>query len=235
MFEVLKNAARAEVERYQSDPEKALRKIRVIIGGNHNSEDVTIKVMDEAGGIPRSEMKRLFSYFYSTATPDPTGILDDDGEGGPRDFSTDQPMAGLGMGLPLSRLYSRFLGGDLSVLSMESYGTDAWMYIPRLGNIAEPISECAAIAAFAPSLASGLPNSSPSVDPQFFQRDAVHASMFPPLFSNQDQAWNSPSGNKTAFADANANPSIPQSHVSFRVTIKDVKPQALINKKKEEE
>ena len=44
------------------------------------------------------------------------------------------PMAGLGFGLPLSRLYTRFLGGDLVLTSVPGYGTDVHINIPDLHN-----------------------------------------------------------------------------------------------------
>lgn len=48
--------------------------------------------------------------------------------------SVDSPLAGLGYGLPISRNYARVFGGDLIVMSMEGYGTDSFIYLPRLGE-----------------------------------------------------------------------------------------------------
>ena len=49
------------------------------------------------------------------------------------------PMAGLGYGLPISRCYARYLGGDLTIVSMEGHGTDSFLHLPRLGDRAEPL------------------------------------------------------------------------------------------------
>mmetsp|Transcript_37479 Transcript_37479/g.90400 ORF Transcript_37479/g.90400 Transcript_37479/m.90400 type:complete len:103 (+) Transcript_37479:102-410(+) len=55
------------------------------------------------------------------------------------DHNIDSPLAGLGYGLPISRSYARYFGGDLSIMSMEGYGTDCFVYLTRLGNTIEPI------------------------------------------------------------------------------------------------
>ncbi|KAG1364880.1 hypothetical protein G6F60_013676 [Rhizopus arrhizus] len=49
------------------------------------------------------------------------------------------PMAGFGYGLPISRLYARYFGGDLKLISMEGYGTDVYLHLNRLSNSDEPL------------------------------------------------------------------------------------------------
>ena len=38
-----------------------------------------------------------------------------------------------------SRLYARYFGGDLQLISMEGYGTDAYLHLSKLGNVQEPL------------------------------------------------------------------------------------------------
>ena len=90
--------------------------IRVVIA--EGAEDVTIKISDEGGGIRRSGLQRIWTYLYTTANS-PLLEMDADTGAGPA------VLAGYGYGLPLSRLYARYFGGDLQVLSMDGYGTDA--------------------------------------------------------------------------------------------------------------
>lgn len=49
------------------------------------------------------------------------------------------PLAGYGYGLPLSRLYARYLQGDLVIFSYEGYGTDATVYLKVLSNEANEL------------------------------------------------------------------------------------------------
>ena len=72
------------------------------------------QISDEGGGIPRSGLPKIWTYLYSTAK-NPV-IL------GRQDQEMPNVMAGYGYGLPISRLYARYFGGDLQVISMEGYG-----------------------------------------------------------------------------------------------------------------
>ena len=53
-------------------------------------------------------------------------------------------LAGYGVGLPLSRLYARYFGGDLDVKSLEGLGTDAYLHLSRLGHNCENLPEVVA-------------------------------------------------------------------------------------------
>ncbi|KAK7362041.1 hypothetical protein VNO77_04139 [Canavalia gladiata] len=115
VFELVKNLLRAVQERFM-DSDK-VPPIRIIVADG--IEDVTIKTSDEGGGIPRSGL------------PNP---LDEHSDLGIADNVT---MAGHGYGLPISRLYARYFGGDLQIISMEGYGTDAYLHLSRLGDSQE--------------------------------------------------------------------------------------------------
>lgn len=133
VFELVKNSLRAVNDRYE-DSDTDPPPIRLVVA--EGEEDITIKVSDEGGGIPRSGLPRIWTYLYSTARS-PLDDMDNDdtteGSDGP------SVLAGYGYGLPISRLYARYFGGDLQIISMEGYGTDAYLHLNRLGNVQEPL------------------------------------------------------------------------------------------------
>ena len=150
LLELLKNAMRATVECHcrgpvgpngepgEVDETSAVPDIKVVI--SVGEEDVCVKVADEGGGIPRSEVPLLWTYLHSTA-PRPSAIGMDVGSmqmGGMADSGHAMaPLAGFGVGLPLSRLYTQYFGGDLDIKSMDGYGTDCYVYLNRLGDSCE--------------------------------------------------------------------------------------------------
>lgn len=130
VFELVKNSLRAVQERFMNS-DKVEPCIRIIVADG--IEDVTIKISDEGGGIRRSGLPKIFTYLYSTAEK---LEYDDVLHGGADDGVS---MAGYGYGLPISRLYARYFGGDLQIISMEGYGTDAYLHLSRLGDSQEPL------------------------------------------------------------------------------------------------
>ena len=92
-------------------------------------EDITIKIADRGGGIPRSKMATIWKFAHTTAAPDQRNS----------DFGNEKSTGTKirGFGLPLARIYARYLGGELTLKSMEGYGLDAYLHLPRLGNSCE--------------------------------------------------------------------------------------------------
>merc|ERR1712110_114272 len=112
LFELFKNSMRATVETHSKA--KELPEIEVLLAkGEH---DVSIRISDQGGGIPRHITDHTFHYLVSTA-PRPSMT------------PTKAPLAGYGYGLPLSRLYARYFHGDLILNSYEGYGTDTVTFL----------------------------------------------------------------------------------------------------------
>ncbi|KAL4079369.1 mitochondrial branched-chain alpha-ketoacid dehydrogenase kinase-domain-containing protein [Scleroderma citrinum] len=133
VFELLKNSLRAVVERLGADAEErgvGYPPIKVIVV--EGSEDITIKISDEGGGIPRRAVPVVWTYMYTTMGGQ---SIDQDYHAG--DFQA--PMAGFGYGLPLSRLYARYFGGDLRLISMDGFGTDVYIHLNKLSSSCEPL------------------------------------------------------------------------------------------------
>ncbi|CAG8456637.1 6405_t:CDS:2 [Ambispora leptoticha] len=148
LFELLKNSLRATLEFHHSSPSLPAIKLIIVDGG----EDVTIKLSDEGGGIPISASEKVWNYVYSSTPNCPTTTAtqnseqkvpriiwrsDEEGirlEGEAQlkinDY-TDMPLISYGHGLPVARLTARYFGGDLSLVSMEGYGTDTYLSLYR--------------------------------------------------------------------------------------------------------
>jgi len=126
--ELIKNSCRASVVKFmESDRSQPIPPIVVVI--SKGDEDVTIKVADRGGGIPRSKMVNVWKFAHSTAGKDEISS----------DFGVDATTGTKirGFGLPLARIYARYLGGELTLKSMEGYGLDAYLHLPRLGDSCE--------------------------------------------------------------------------------------------------
>lgn len=134
LCETLKNACRATVEHHGDLPEERLPPVTCSIAFGH--EDVTLKISDRGGGIPRAQMPSIWTFMYSTwrrcnfGEEVPSLLLRGRTE-----------LAGWGVGLPLSLLYARYFGGDLRLLSMSGFGSDVYLHLSRLGSHVENLPE----------------------------------------------------------------------------------------------
>mmetsp|Transcript_9204 Transcript_9204/g.20523 ORF Transcript_9204/g.20523 Transcript_9204/m.20523 type:complete len:444 (+) Transcript_9204:127-1458(+) len=122
MTEILKNSLHATAKIVRSDRELQKRPISIIVcADDHN---VAIRVVDRAKGIPFEKVDKVWSYLYSTVK-----------EKRGSDFAEKAtPLAGYGVGLPLSRLYAKYLGGKLTLVSLPGYGTSVDIFLNRVDS-----------------------------------------------------------------------------------------------------
>lgn len=147
LSELLKNAVRATVESHQDRP-GGLPPVKIIVSGD--DKFCIVRMSDEGGGIripqsdnerriPQSDIERVWSWLYSTAPRLEEGTAPGRiGIDSPHGVSTDpadriSPLAGLGCGLPLSRLHAKYLGGQIDLHSLPNHGVDVYVYLNRLG------------------------------------------------------------------------------------------------------
>ncbi|KAJ3210865.1 hypothetical protein HDU67_004935 [Dinochytrium kinnereticum] len=140
LFEILKNALRAVVERREGEvgvgnaEREDMEPVRIYIEPENEGQSLLIRVSDRGTGIRAGDRPKLFLYAYTTAKParlDGSQFSGSETEGA--------PMAGFGYGLPLSRMYARYFNGDLTLTSKWGYGTDVYLTLHRsLEGIMEP-------------------------------------------------------------------------------------------------
>ncbi|KAI8928051.1 branched-chain alpha-ketoacid dehydrogenase [Entophlyctis helioformis] len=138
-MELLKNAMRATVE--YSGRIGRLEHPAVEIAIASAAGGVVVRIRDQGGGIPRHDLDRVWEYSYTTVEK-----YDDKDEG---IFSTQArmnmqqgvggPIAGLGFGLPMSRIYARYFGGSLEFRSLIGHGTDVFVRFPSISQQVESI------------------------------------------------------------------------------------------------
>jgi len=118
-----------EIPRYTCDTE--FPPIEIMIEDAEDS--AIIKVIDKGGGIAPCNMDKIWSFLFTTADTSRIDYI-----AVPVPYSRmEPPMAGYGYGLPLSRMYCQFFGGDLRVESTEGVGTNATCVLKRLDNSKE--------------------------------------------------------------------------------------------------
>ncbi|KAJ1971529.1 hypothetical protein H4R35_005207 [Dimargaris xerosporica] len=130
--ELLKNAFRATAE--HSKKHQAGRPSPIEITVARSKKDICIRFRDQGGGIAAKDLPHVFEYSFTTVENEPddseiglgyaTKVAMQSGIGG--------PMAGLGYGLPMARIYACYFGGSLDLVSLEGHGCDVFL---KLKNI----------------------------------------------------------------------------------------------------
>eukprot|EP00928_Gymnodinium_smaydae_P044612 TRINITY_DN29755_c0_g1_i1.p1 TRINITY_DN29755_c0_g1~~TRINITY_DN29755_c0_g1_i1.p1 ORF type:complete len:455 (-),score=65.43 TRINITY_DN29755_c0_g1_i1:332-1696(-) len=113
VLELMKNSFHATVKNSGSDTE--LAEVRILICCD--AHRVVIRISDRGGGIPFEVGDKIWSYMYGATA----------GKNAPE----ATPLAGHGVGLPLSRLHALCFNGKLHITTYPGYGTDAHLLLPR--------------------------------------------------------------------------------------------------------
>lgn len=132
--EVLKNSSRALIEQGLATP--------IVVTIAQHGDHLEIRVRDRAGGIPQAVVDRVFEFSFTTYS---SGYDDEVGDAykalntAP---GTENTVAGMGYGLPMSRVYCEMFGGRLEVQSYAELGTDVYL---RFRGVDKPLLEQARV------------------------------------------------------------------------------------------
>merc|ERR1711879_193176 len=90
------------------------------------------KISDRGGGMPRRVLNRVWRYGYSgfasSHAGGPSNLM------GEASSDPQRELSGFGVGLPLSRLYMRYLGGDIQISQVLGHGTEVSIIINQHGK-----------------------------------------------------------------------------------------------------
>ncbi|KAI9321592.1 branched-chain alpha-ketoacid dehydrogenase [Dichotomocladium elegans] len=149
LYQLLANAAEhtAMHHRQSSLP---LPPIRVTVC--HNQSDVLFRISDQGGGMSADTYNNIWSYGHLPRFTNLRKVS----QLAARITEHDQFTMPLGIGLPMSRVYAEYWGGDINLVTMEGWGTDAYVRIPRFGTQNENLDLCS------PEDDASLPSAPPS-------------------------------------------------------------------------
>uniref|UniRef100_UPI00398ECDD4 branched-chain alpha-ketoacid dehydrogenase kinase isoform X1 n=1 Tax=Pristiophorus japonicus TaxID=55135 RepID=UPI00398ECDD4 len=128
--ELLKNAMRASMESHLDTPSNVPD---IVVTIANNDTDFIIRISDRGGGIPHNIVEKVMDYHFTTAEESTQDTRMNTFYGhmlnsGPQ----SGPMHGFGFGLPTSRAYAEYLGGSLSIQSMQGIGTDVYLRLKHI-------------------------------------------------------------------------------------------------------
>lgn len=134
-FELMKNAARASLQRSMdledkcSSNHRPIPPIRITVpeqvspAGTAFGNPAVLKLADTGLGMSPLVLQKAWSYFFSSVKERPAMSSE------VSDFSRGSPLAGFGFGLPICRIMARYFSGDLDMNSIPGKGTDVHIYL----------------------------------------------------------------------------------------------------------
>ncbi|KAI0832432.1 alpha-ketoacid dehydrogenase kinase N-terminal domain-containing protein [Trametes gibbosa] len=162
IFELLKNSLRAT--RVKHPTADVLPPVRMTVVASDN--DVYLRISDQGGGLVSPEIKSpsdLFSFSHvrnagrladarlgalrslSSSRQGMTATVSEQIGKWQQNADKDAPANGvnphprIGIGLPMSNIYATYFGGSLELVSLDGYGTDVYVRLPKLGKNLEGI------------------------------------------------------------------------------------------------
>ncbi|KAI8600417.1 mitochondrial branched-chain alpha-ketoacid dehydrogenase kinase-domain-containing protein, partial [Dissophora ornata] len=156
LCELLKNALRAtedDQDLTKRPNEFGHPPVEVTIAqGDH---EVTIRIRDHGGGISREHFDAIFDYSFTTVKNENDDNDSTDAGAGDSPYGVDSifkgvsrlamqaglggPIAGLGFGLPLTRIYAQYFGGDMHLISLQGYGCDVFLKLKQIDETLEDL------------------------------------------------------------------------------------------------
>ncbi|KAF9123676.1 hypothetical protein BGW39_008789 [Mortierella sp. 14UC] len=116
-----------------------------------SEHEITIRIRDQGGGVSKEDLDHIFDYSFTTVKDENETSADglSDGGGGGNDSESifkgvsrlamqaglGGPIAGLGFGLPLTRIYAQYFGGRMHLVSMQGHGVDVYLKLQQLEHV----------------------------------------------------------------------------------------------------
>ncbi|ORX90081.1 hypothetical protein K493DRAFT_340241 [Basidiobolus meristosporus CBS 931.73] len=114
LFQVMKHSISSVIEHSKATGASPRSMPTLQVRITEGKEDVCFRVSDLGGGIPMSKVGNIWSHLNNSLLH-PEKIR----------------------GLPMTRIISRYFGGDLEIVSMEGHGTESYLYLDKKGNLGE--------------------------------------------------------------------------------------------------
>ena len=100
-----------------------------------------VRISDRGGGIPHNVCHKVMNYNFTTSedsteqrlSNDPLVNMIDASQSGTCSGTTG-PMHGFGFGLPTSKAYAEYLGGGLTIQSLQGLGTDVYLRLKHIDS-----------------------------------------------------------------------------------------------------